>query len=42
MGTGFVGTEGSTMSLLARRRVEDWNGGVTRTVKWGRIGADDH
>ncbi|KLO06788.1 hypothetical protein SCHPADRAFT_1002133 [Schizopora paradoxa] len=27
MGTGFVGTEGSTMSLVAARRVEDWQWG---------------
>lgn len=32
MGVGFVGTARSTMSLVARRRVEDWNGGVTREV----------
>ncbi|KAF7979782.1 hypothetical protein HWV62_40818 [Athelia sp. TMB] len=42
LGMGFVGTEASTMSMHARRRVEEWNGGVTRTVKWGRLGADDH
>ena len=32
LGTGFVGTEGSTMSLVAGRRVEDWNGGVVKMV----------
>jgi len=32
-GTGFVGTTGSTMSLMAARRVEHWQGGVTRMVK---------
>ncbi|KZP14748.1 hypothetical protein FIBSPDRAFT_751371 [Athelia psychrophila] len=42
MGKGFVGTDQSTMSLLSRRRVEEWNGGVTRMVKWGHAGADDH
>ncbi|KZP08693.1 hypothetical protein FIBSPDRAFT_840084 [Athelia psychrophila] len=42
MGKGFVGTGQSTMSLLSRRRVEEWNGGVTRMVKWGHAGADDH
>jgi len=42
LGMGFVGTEGSTMSMHARRRVEVWNGGVTRTVKWGYPGADAH
>lgn len=30
MATGFVGTQGSTMSLTAMRRVEHWQGGVTR------------
>ena len=39
---GFVGTDLSTFSILARRRVEDWQQGVTRTVKWGHKGADDH
>ncbi|KAF8160716.1 hypothetical protein B0H34DRAFT_697820 [Crassisporium funariophilum] len=29
---GFVGTEDSTFSLISQRRVEDWNGGVSRTV----------
>ena len=29
---GFVGTEDSTFSLIGQRRVEDWNGGITRTV----------
>ncbi|KAF9472441.1 hypothetical protein BDN70DRAFT_818661, partial [Pholiota conissans] len=29
---GFVGTEGSTYSLVSQRRVEDWNGGVVRIV----------
>jgi len=42
MGAGFVGTDGSTMSLVAQRRVEDWNHGPTRNVNWRRIGADDH
>lgn len=41
-GMGFVGTDRSTFSILARRRVEDWQRGVTRTVKWGSKGADDH
>ncbi|THH00918.1 hypothetical protein EW145_g7012 [Phellinidium pouzarii] len=42
LGVGFVGTDRSTMSLIAQRRVEDWRGGVTREVKWGSAGADDH
>ncbi|EAU89478.2 hypothetical protein CC1G_07704 [Coprinopsis cinerea okayama7 len=41
-GMGFVGTTGSTMSVLARRRVESWRDGATRMVRWGRPGADDH
>ena len=41
-GMGFVGNDLSTFSMLARRRVEDWQRGVTRTVKWGFKGADDH
>ena len=41
-GMGFVGNDLSTFSVLARRRVEDWQRGVTRTVKWGHKGADDH
>ncbi|KAG1885499.1 hypothetical protein F4604DRAFT_1890272 [Suillus subluteus] len=39
---GFVGTHGSTMTTLARRRVESWHGGPTRVVKWGSPNADDH
>ena len=39
---GFVGTDRSTMSLLAARRVQDWGGGAVRTVKWGTPDADDH
>ncbi|ETW87012.1 hypothetical protein HETIRDRAFT_307790 [Heterobasidion irregulare TC 32-1] len=41
-GIGFVGTDTSTMSVLARRRVQDWHGGAVRTVKWGTPNADDH
>ncbi|KAG1754887.1 uncharacterized protein EDB91DRAFT_1276371 [Suillus paluster] len=41
-GAGFVGTHGSTMTTVARRRVESWRGGPTRTVRWGWPGADDH
>jgi hypothetical protein len=37
---GFVGTKQSSFSLLARLRVETWNGGVARTVQWGWKGAD--
>ncbi|KAF5352395.1 hypothetical protein D9756_005940 [Leucocoprinus leucothites] len=41
-GVGFLGTDRSTMSILARRRVQSWRNGVVRTVKWGKVGADDH
>ncbi|KAG7446668.1 uncharacterized protein BT62DRAFT_932112 [Guyanagaster necrorhizus] len=42
LAVGFVGTDGSTLSLVSGKRVEDWNNGVTRTVKWGYAGADNH
>lgn len=32
-GTGFVGTQESTMSLVAARRVEHWQGGASRIVQ---------
>ncbi|KAL7416726.1 hypothetical protein BDY24DRAFT_412220 [Mrakia frigida] len=32
LGQGFVGTATSTMSILAARRVEDWNGGKAQLV----------
>ncbi|KAH9947399.1 hypothetical protein B0H21DRAFT_341109 [Amylocystis lapponica] len=41
-GMGFVGTDQSTFSTLARRRVTDWNKGAVRTVKWGRPDSDAH
>ncbi|KAL9716465.1 hypothetical protein Ac2012v2_000913 [Leucoagaricus gongylophorus] len=41
-GVGFLGTDRSTMSILARRRVQSWHQGIVRTVKWGQKGADDH
>ncbi|KAJ7821378.1 hypothetical protein B0H14DRAFT_3875937 [Mycena olivaceomarginata] len=41
-GHGFVGTELSTVSLIAARRVTAWQRGVVRSVKWGKVGADDH
>ncbi|KAJ7103060.1 hypothetical protein B0H15DRAFT_767901, partial [Mycena belliarum] len=41
-GLGFVGTDRSTMSILAARRVESWRDGIVRFVKWGKPGADDH
>jgi hypothetical protein len=41
-GVGFVGTDKSTMSIMARRRVESWADGAVRIVKWGKPDADDH
>ncbi|KAF8992794.1 hypothetical protein BDQ17DRAFT_1369056 [Cyathus striatus] len=35
MASGFVGTLDSTFSLISRRRVEEWNHGVTRMVRKG-------
>ncbi|KAJ7272628.1 hypothetical protein B0H12DRAFT_1007870 [Mycena haematopus] len=35
---GFVGTDRSTVSIMARKRVESWHGGVYRMVKWGHPG----
>jgi hypothetical protein len=42
LGVGFVGTDRSTMSILARRRVQSWQNGAIRTLKWGRSDSDDH
>ncbi|KAG8715213.1 hypothetical protein FRC11_005286 [Ceratobasidium sp. 423] len=42
MGKGFVGTAQSTMSELARVRVEDWNDGESAIVRWGSPDADNH
>ncbi len=41
-GIGMIGMYGSTMSLLAGRRVQDWHNGVYKAVKWGTPNADDH
>ncbi|KAF5323560.1 hypothetical protein D9611_005638 [Ephemerocybe angulata] len=41
-GVGFVGTDRSTMSIMARRRVESWHNGVVRMIKWGGPSSDDH
>ncbi|KAJ6541871.1 hypothetical protein B0H19DRAFT_1175026 [Mycena capillaripes] len=41
-GAGFVGTDRSTFSILAGRRVDSWRDGPAVLVKWGRPGADDH
>jgi hypothetical protein len=37
LANGFVGTEQSTVSLVSARRVEDWNHGPTRLVKFGSM-----
>lgn len=42
MGRAFVGTDRSTMSMVAARRVEDWQDGPAVYVRWGHPGADDH
>lgn len=42
MGTGFVGTQYSTMSRIASKRVRDWQDGLSAEVRWGSPGADDH
>ncbi|KAJ7676518.1 hypothetical protein DFH06DRAFT_1466020 [Mycena polygramma] len=41
-GMGFVGTDLSTVSVIARNRVRAWQGGVVRMVKWGNPEADSH
>ncbi|CAK5275590.1 unnamed protein product [Mycena citricolor] len=41
-GAAFVGTDRSTMSVIAGRRVEDWQKGPVVHVKWGTPSADDH
>ncbi|KAL0951547.1 hypothetical protein HGRIS_008230 [Hohenbuehelia grisea] len=41
-GLGFVGTDRSTMTIMAHRRVESWHDGVSVDVKWGNPHADDH
>lgn len=41
-GAGFVGTDRSTMTIMARRRVQSWRDGAVRIVKWGRPESDDH
>ena len=34
-GIGLIGQHGSTMSLLAGRRVQDWHNGVFKDIKRG-------
>ncbi|CAK5280278.1 unnamed protein product [Mycena citricolor] len=41
-GAAFVGTDRSSMSVLAGRRVEDWQNGLSALVKWGTPTSDDH
>ena len=40
--TGFVGTAGSTYSAVSGRRVESWQDGAVRMLRWGYEGADNH
>jgi len=42
LGHGFVGTDQSTMSVIAQRRVEAWQNGSTRLFLWGYKNSDDH
>ncbi|THV07510.1 hypothetical protein K435DRAFT_847933 [Dendrothele bispora CBS 962.96] len=41
-GLGFVGTDKSTMSILARRRAQEWHDATYRMVRWGSADADLH
>jgi len=41
-GAGFVGTDRSTMTVMAKRRVQSWHDGPVRITKWGTSTADDH
>ncbi|KAF7345634.1 hypothetical protein MVEN_01582800 [Mycena venus] len=41
-GMGLVGTDLSTVSMIAGHRVKAWQDGAVRMVKWGKPGADDH
>ncbi|KAJ6472032.1 hypothetical protein C8R45DRAFT_874874 [Mycena sanguinolenta] len=41
-GAGLVGTDQSTVSMIAGHRVKAWQDGAVRQVKWGHPGADDH
>ncbi|KAJ6580635.1 hypothetical protein B0H19DRAFT_1250947 [Mycena capillaripes] len=41
-GMGLVGTDLSTVSMIAGNRVRTWHDGAVRMVKWGKPGADDH
>jgi len=42
LASAFVGTDRSTYSLLAKKRVQTWRNGPARFVRWGEVGADDH
>lgn len=41
-GQGFIGTDRSTFSTVAKLRVRDWHDGAVRTVRWGSPDADSH
>ncbi|KAI0298618.1 hypothetical protein BC826DRAFT_1122327 [Russula brevipes] len=40
--SSLIGTRGSTMSVLAGLRVQDWHNGMYTEVRWGTPSADDH
>jgi hypothetical protein len=31
---GFVGTKSSTLSAVSAKRVQDWNGGLSKILSW--------
>ena len=35
---GFLGTFGSTLSLLSLRRAQDWNDGLGKLIMWNQFG----
>ncbi|KAJ7125778.1 hypothetical protein C8R43DRAFT_1075303 [Mycena crocata] len=39
---GLVGTELSTVSKIAYKRIRSWHGGAARMVRWGPLGSDEH
>ncbi|KAF7290992.1 hypothetical protein HMN09_01278100 [Mycena chlorophos] len=41
MSHAIVGTDRSTVSGIAAKRIESWQGGLAYFVRWGRPGADD-
>nr|GAT53040.1 predicted protein [Mycena chlorophos] len=41
MSHAIIGTDRSTVSGIAAKRIESWQGGFAYFVRWGRPGADD-